>query len=192
LCAPPATARIHPIYPLSCRSGNTTRSDEDPAMLPQIRTILYATDLDPRAPEVFRYAMSLAHHYDAKIVLVHAVEPLTPYARGLVEMYLPEGKGKNLREEHRDRILADLHTRLRRFCQDDVCVDLGGDQRVTEIRVVEGLPTEVILDEAQRVAADLLVLGDHRHGAVGELLLGSVSHRVLQRSPVPVLLVRLP
>ncbi len=161
-------------------------------MLPEIRTILYPTDLDPRAPEVFRYAMSLAHHYDAKVVLVHVVEPLTQYARSLVDMYLPEGQGERLREDARERILANLHTRLRHFCQDEVCVDLGGDARVGEIRVLEGNPTEVILAEAQRVAADLLVLGAHRHTAVGEMLLGSVSHKVLQRSPVPVLLVRLP
>ncbi|HSH70328.1 MAG TPA: universal stress protein [Deferrisomatales bacterium] len=161
-------------------------------MLPEIRTILYPTDLDPRAPEVFRYTMSLAHRYDAKIVLLHVVEPLTQYARSVVEMYLPEGKGNTLREEARDRILADLHTRLRHFCQDEVCIDLGGDERVSEIRVLEGNPTEVILAEAKRVGADLLVLGAHRHTAVGEMLLGSVSHKVLQRAPVPVLLVRLP
>jgi len=162
-------------------------------MLPAIRTILYPTDLNARAPEVFRYAMSLAHRYDAKIVLLHVVEPLTSYARSLVEMYLPEGKGRGLPEETRERILADLHKRLRHFCQDEVCIDLGGDERVAEIRVVEGVPAEVILAEAKRVGADLLVLGAHGlHTAVGEALLGSVSHKILLRSPVPVLLVRLP
>lgn len=161
-------------------------------MIPDIRTILYPTDLNPRAPEVFRYAMSLAHRYDAKIVLLYVLEPLSDYARSLVEMYLPEGKGQRLREDARERILAEVHERLRRFCQDDVCIDLGGSERVADIRVLEGVPAETILAEAKGVGADLIVLGAHGHTRLGEALLGSVSHKVLQRSSVPVLLVRLP
>ena len=160
-------------------------------MLPEIRTILYPTDLNPRAPEVFRYAMSLAHRYDASIVLLHVVEPLTHYAQSLVKMYAPQ-KGEGLPGDARERILSDLHQRLRHFCKDEVCVDLGGDERVREIRVVEGQPAEVILQEVERVEADLVVLGAHGHTALGEVLLGSVSNKVAQRSRAPVLLVRLP
>jgi nucleotide-binding universal stress UspA family protein len=160
-------------------------------MLPEIRTILYPTDLNPRAPEVFRYAMSLAHRYDAGIVLLHVVEPLTHYAQSLVRMYVPQ-QGEGLPEDARQRILAGLHQRLRHFCTDEVCVDAGGAERVREIRVLEGQPAEVILGEVERVAPDLVVVGAHGHTAVGEVLIGSVSHKVVQRSPVPVLVVRLP
>lgn len=162
-------------------------------MLPEIHTIVYATDLSPRSPEAFRYAMSLAHKYDAEIVLVYAVEPLPPMAQSLVSMYLPEGESDTgIPAATRERLFADIRDRLRHFCQDEVCVDLGGHERVAEIVVREGHAAEVILAESARVGADLVVMGAHGHSAVGELLLGSVSHTVVQRCPVPVLIVRHP
>lgn len=162
-------------------------------MLPEIRTIVYATDLSPRASETFRYAMSLAHKYDAKIVLVYAVEPLPPMARTLVSMYLPDGEAEDgIPAATKDRLFADIRGELQHVCQDEVCLDLGGHERVAEIVVREGRAAKVILAESARVGADLVVIGAHGHSAVGELLLGSVSHTVAQRCPVPVLIVRHP
>lgn len=57
---------------------------------------------------------------------------------------------------------------------------------------VEGAPREVILDEAQRWGADLVVLGSHGRGAVSRFLLGSVSHAIAQHAHCSVELVRCP
>lgn len=54
----------------------------------------------------------------------------------------------------------------------------------------EGAPKEVILDEAERWGAHLLVLGSHGRGAVNRFLLGSVSHAVAQHAHCSVELVR--
>jgi nucleotide-binding universal stress UspA family protein len=56
----------------------------------------------------------------------------------------------------------------------------------------EGAPKEIILDEAARWGADLVVLGSHGRGAVGRFLLGSVSHAVAQHAHCSVELVRCP
>jgi nucleotide-binding universal stress UspA family protein len=56
-------------------------------MLPSLKTILYATDLGRHAPRVLRYALSIARSYGGSIVIVHAVEPLGPAARHMVELY---------------------------------------------------------------------------------------------------------
>ena len=42
-----------------------------------IRTILLATDLGPRGHEVLRHAGGLAHHFGARLHIVHTVEPLS-------------------------------------------------------------------------------------------------------------------
>ena len=44
---------------------------------------------------------------------------------------------------------------------------------------------------AGRVGADVVVLGSHGHGWLQRVLLGSVSHHVLQHAPCPVLVMRL-
>jgi nucleotide-binding universal stress UspA family protein len=48
---------------------------------------------------------------------------------------------------------------------------------------------KVILDTAQREQVDLIALGTHAKVGVSRLVLGSVSEEILERSPVPVLLV---
>jgi nucleotide-binding universal stress UspA family protein len=47
----------------------------------------------------------------------------------------------------------------------------------------------VILDEARKLGADLLVVGSHSHGAAQEIPLGRTAARLLQLSETPVYLV---
>jgi nucleotide-binding universal stress UspA family protein len=56
--------------------------------------------------------------------------------------------------------------------------------------VRRGAPCEQILETAERVHADLLVLGTHGRRGVSRVLLGSVAERLVRISPVPVLTVR--
>jgi nucleotide-binding universal stress UspA family protein len=56
----------------------------------------------------------------------------------------------------------------------------------------EGDPRTVILDEARRKHADLLVLGTHGHGAAMHLLVGSVAEAVVRGAPCDVLVARTP
>ena len=55
--------------------------------------------------------------------------------------------------------------------------------------LVQGPTVEMILVEAERLRADLIVVGSHGHGAVYDLLIGSTSEGVVRRATVPVLVV---
>ncbi|GAA3985300.1 universal stress protein [Comamonas faecalis] len=57
---------------------------------------------------------------------------------------------------------------------------------ITEV----GPAGEVIAKVAQQGKYDLIVMGTHGHGALGRLVMGSVSTQVLAKCDVPVLLVR--
>jgi nucleotide-binding universal stress UspA family protein len=56
--------------------------------------------------------------------------------------------------------------------------------------IVEGIPTDAIVDEAERWGADLIVLGSHGYGRVGRAVLGSVAGSVVARAPCSVQVVR--
>ena len=53
-----------------------------------------------------------------------------------------------------------------------------------------GKPARFLLDTAASIAADLIVVGTHDHSRVAELVLTSVSHRVLLHATQPTLLVK--
>ena len=59
-------------------------------------------------------------------------------------------------------------------------------RKVNEI----GSPAQVILDSADNLSADLIVVGVRGRSRLSEMVLGSVSHRVLMHSSRPILIVR--
>ena len=53
-----------------------------------------------------------------------------------------------------------------------------------------GAPDEMIAQEADKLPADLIVMGSRGRSDIEGLLLGSVTHKVLTLAKVPVLVVR--
>ena len=159
-------------------------------MLPQINKILYVTDLGPGSAQVFRYALSLASRYQAQITILHIVEPLTPFAQNLVELYVSHEQSEAQHAEIRKHLLEKLQERLHDFCSKESCAT--EENLVAEILVVEGQPAQTIISEAARLNSDMIVMGTHQHSVIGEALLGSTAHNVLHSSTLPVLLVRVP
>ena len=59
-------------------------------------------------------------------------------------------------------------------------------------QVLEGAPKHLIVEEAERWGADLVVLGTHGYGPAGRFLLGSVAQAVVLHAPCSVEVVRTP
>ena len=59
-----------------------------------------------------------------------------------------------------------------------------------ETALLRGRPADVLLEEARRGGADLIIVGSRGHGTLDAMLLGSVSAEIVSRAHVPVLVVR--
>jgi nucleotide-binding universal stress UspA family protein len=57
-------------------------------------------------------------------------------------------------------------------------------------KLLIGLPENEIIMEAERGGFDLIVIGSRGLGGIKELVLGSVSHKVVNDSKIPVLVVK--
>ena len=64
-------------------------------------------------------------------------------------------------------------------------------ERVRQVTalMVQGPTIETILEQADRLGADVIVVGSHGRGKLFDLVVGSVSAGVIRRSTVPVLVV---
>ena len=55
-----------------------------------------------------------------------------------------------------------------------------------------GNPVEKIISHSEQEKFDLIVMGTHGHGKLEDAMIGSTARRVVRRSEIPVLVVRLP
>ena len=161
-------------------------------MLPKIETILYTTGLGPGGPYVFRYALALARQHKAKIVAVHAIEPLSTFAQNLVEQYISHNSSKEMHSKARETVKTEMKTRMERLCTRECNHVPRCDNPVSAIHVVDGYPDQVIVEIAKEISADIIVMGAHSHSKVGEVMMGSTTRKVLHSATQPVLVVKIP
>ena len=85
-----------------------------------------------------------------------------------------------------DRRITDYY--LRELA--DIVGRLESPDRTVESGVLRGRAATTIVDEAAAFGADLVVVGSRGHGAIGSLILGSVSGEVVDHAPCPVRIAR--
>jgi nucleotide-binding universal stress UspA family protein len=156
-------------------------------MIPQIKKILFATDLSKNSAYAFYYAIHMAKKDEAKIVIMHAVEPIAPMLVNFEDFRYQVAKDrwedtvKKFKEQIQDiSVKVDARTGIS-------SVDL-----VSKILIRPGNPVEEILKVVDEESCDVIVLGTHGKGFLKQTFLGSVSNSVLLRTRKPVFVVPLP
>jgi nucleotide-binding universal stress UspA family protein len=141
-------------------------------MIP-IKTILHPTDFSKPSEYALRFACALARDYDARIILVHVVEPPVFYGELGMTVPLPSNF-----HEH-------LHERLARLIPADSGIPV-------QTILVEGSAAKEILRVAEDQHCDLIVLGTHGRSGLSRVLLGSVAEDVIRHTRLPVLTLKTP
>ena len=155
---------------------------------PKISTILYATDLGEQTRPVFRHALALAKLYDAKIIMLHVVEPMGETAKAVISAYISQEVSEAMLKESMKNLLTKMKDRLRRFFEDE-CDEEKVCSNVKELMVVVGKPSEEILRVAEEESADMIIVGKSTRTVRGLKVMGSTARRVSRIAMVPVLIV---
>ncbi len=160
-------------------------------MLPDVKKILYASDIDQGSRPAFRAAVSLCGHYHSEITFLHVLEPLSASAQSIVNTMMNDEALHELHDQSLVNLRNKLTERVKHFCATELEEnELLSDGQVTA-RVEEGTPWKVILKVADEINADVIVMGTRTHSAVGQFLLGSTANKVMHHSTRPVLIVPL-
>ncbi len=156
-------------------------------MIPQIKTILLATDLSKNSAYAFYYAVHLAKRDEAKIVILHAVEPLPPMLIGFGDFSHQVAKDRwdETVKKFKERI-QDISVKV------DTRMGTSSVDLISKILIRLGNPVEEILKAVDEEGCDVIVLGTHSKGFLQQALVGSVCSSVLHRTRKPVLCVPLP
>jgi nucleotide-binding universal stress UspA family protein len=145
------------------------------AAMTRFQHILVPIDSEEPHQEPLDVAVDLAIAFDAKLTLVHAWEmPL--YSSGGVSFLSPD-VSLAIEQAARTRL---AHTR------ELVVARLPRAEAI----LLNGPAASEILDAAERLKVDLIVMGTHGRRGVSRVLLGSVAEKIVRSSPVPVLTVR--
>ena len=138
--------------------------------------VLAALDLARTTPDVLREARIWARRLSAELILIHVADPdpdFIGYGAG------PESV--RLAVAHK---FTRAHQRL-----EALSVELRKEGLDATALLLQGATAETILREADRLSADVVLMGTRARGAVRELFVGSVSKEVLRKSTRPVLLI---
>ena len=141
--------------------------------------VLVGYDGSPHGLEAVRFCARLPLRADARVRLLGVVTPpVMPGGPDMMAVPWPPTMDAFIDEQR-----AHLDGALQRAAG-----EFGRDARV-ERSVVVGHPATEIIGAAEK-DADLLVVGARGLGTVGRLVLGSVSDRVVQHAPCPVIVVK--
>ena len=156
-------------------------------MIPRIKTILFATDLSKNSAYAFYYAVHLAKRDEAKIVILHVVEPLPRMLVSFEDFdhQVAKDRWEETVKKFKEKI-QDVSVKV------DARTGISSVDLISDILIRPGRPAEEILRAVNEEGCDIIVLGTHSRGFLAQTFLGSVSKSVLQGSQKPVFLIPLP
>lgn len=148
----------------------------DGGPLARIKSILVPVDFSPDSTRSLSYAAPLAAQLNAKLVLLHVVEPVaTPDFAGAFPLAMDN-----------DKALAESKIALESIAKKLKVPTKSIDRIITRF----GRAYHEIAEAARSLKVDLVVLATRGNTGLKHVLLGSTAERVVRHAPCPVLVVR--
>lgn len=141
-----------------------------------MKTLFVSVDFSPATRHVVATAADLAAELNAKLVLHHSLIPpmvTTEYGIGIEMLQETIALGEKSARHQLQHLEDELTAR---------------GLRVTTV-LTSGTAAPHILEQAEKMRADTIVMGSHGHTALYDLLVGSTTHLVLHKAHCPVLIV---
>ena len=141
------------------------------------KKVLFCTDFSENSHYAFSYALNLAKTYKGELLILH----ITPEP---VDLYRPSEQLEDVVKKHQKKVVDEEVTT-------HYVNEMKGFKKY-RLLLREGVVFSEILKAADKERADVIVIGTNGRTGLDEMLMGSTAERVVRKSPVPVLTVRLP
>ncbi len=141
-----------------------------------MKNILLPLDFSEAASQILAKAQEMAQSLGAKLWILHVAAP-NPAFVGY------EAGPQTVRDQ-RAETLKNEHKQLQDWASETSAKGID-----SEALLVQGETGATIIEEAQKLAAEMIIIGSHGHGALYNMLVGSTCQTVLKASEIPVLVV---
>ena len=142
----------------------------------KVKKILAPTDLSKLSRAALRYALEMAREQDAEVIAYHVISEDGDWF------------GKDDEFNPASAFVPQLKERLHEFIRENFA-DLVGKVKITEL-VEAGVPYNRIVAKAEEANVDLIVMSTHGRTGFEQIMLGSVTAKVVARAGCPVLSIR--
>ena len=154
----------------------------------RIKNILLALDFSEITGELINAGEALAKPYNANLHLLHTEPPTSGYVyyTAGIEYNIITGFGyadTYSQQIEKESLANDKHA------LEIIQNQLKKKDIKTTFSLLKGEIAETIVNEAQKIPADLIIIGSHKHGAFYNLLFGSTETKLLKESPYPILII---
>lgn len=145
--------------------------------------VILATDGTKQSEAAIEITKSLNLKEGDEIRVISVVDMSLPLSVDVYAGYLPSTE--EIETAVKDNAAQILDTTVNRL------VEIFGDKNVSIVKeLLNGSPESRIVEKAEEIEADLIIVGSHGYNRWERLLLGSVSDSVIHHAPCSVLVVR--
>lgn len=160
-------------------------------MLSRVNKILYASDLEDGSRPALRAAVNICGKFNSEITYLHVMEPLSNSAQTIINSLVDKAELKEVYEES----LVNLNKKIDQRIQDFLKAELNESEllELGEIksRIEEGVAWKTIIQVADDIDADVIVMGTRTSSSVGQFFTGSTANKVMLNSKRPLLIIPL-
>ncbi len=108
---------------------------------------------------------------------IHLLTVVPGIHMSMVASYFPKDAALKMKQ--------DVEHQLTAFAKDNIKEDV-----TYSIHVAEGRPYTTIIEYAERLGADLIIMPSHKRSKINKVMLGSVASKVVEYSPINVMVVK--
>ncbi len=148
----------------------------------QINKILVAKDLSKQSSRVIRYALELGCKFHAQVYVLHVMPTVDSSVLNMVALTMGADNLAKFNAVNEADMAEKTRAQLDKIIQTETELMEEENVHPPQIEVHHGDPTPMILEVADRLDADMIVLGSHSKGKLHYAFLGSVAEKILRKT----------
>ena len=155
----------------------------------KLKKILVAKDLSKESSNVVRYALELGCKFQAQVHVLHVMPTVDSSVLNMVALTMGADKLAKFNAANEADLAEKTRAQLRDIIAKETELMEEGIVHPPKVEVHHGDAAPMILSVADRLDADMIILGSHSKGKLHYAFLGSVAEKILRKTHRTVVIV---